>query len=67
MRPLDCRTYPVIPFLKNKKLSVKLDKKCPLVKQKRIKREFRERALKAWKIVNPPKWWIRIYKEICLR
>jgi len=63
-RPLDCRSYPLLPYLKKGKLSVKLDKQCPLVKQKKIKKEFIRRAFKAWKIVNPPKWWIEIYKNI---
>ena len=63
-RPWDCRSYPVIPYLKNGKLSVKLDKKCPLVKNNKIKKEFVEKAKKAWKIVNPPKWWIKIYEKI---
>ena len=63
IRPLDCRSYPVIPYLEDEKISVKLDKKCPLVKQDKIKKYFIKQCLMAWQIVYPPKWWLEIYKN----
>ncbi|MFH1664488.1 MAG: hypothetical protein ABH986_06850 [archaeon] len=65
IRCLDCRSYPVIPFLEKDRLSVRLDKKCPLVKENKISAEFQENCLKAWKLVNPPKWWLKAYKKVC--
>lgn len=63
IRSLDCRTYPVIPFLKNKKLSVKLDTKCPVAKEGKIPDYFIKKCLKSWKEANPPGWWMKIYKK----
>ena len=62
-RPLDCRAYPIIPCLNNRKFSMRLDRKCPLVKDNKIKKEFIEKAKKAWEIINPPKWWVKIYEK----
>lgn len=64
-RPLDCRSYPIIPFLKKGKLDVKLESKCPLVKKKMIKKEILEKIRIAWQTVNPPDWWLKIYKYQC--
>ena len=61
-RPLDCRSYPAIPTLKNGKLKVTLSKRCPLVINRKIPADFLKRALKAWKIVSPPKWWLKLYQ-----
>ena len=63
-RPLDCRTYPVIPCLKNKKISVKLDDICPVTKNNKIKNEFIKKSEKAWKTINPPVWWMKIYEKL---
>lgn len=62
-RPLDCRSYPGVPYLKNGKISVKLDKKCPLVKNGKILKDYLKKSLRAWRFVNPPKWWLKIYKR----
>ncbi len=61
-RPLDCRSYPAIPYLKRGELDVKLDEKCPLVKKNIIPEGFLNRARDAWKIANPPSWWLKIYE-----
>ncbi len=63
-RPLDCRSYPAIPYLKRGKLDIKLDEKCPLVKKNIIPEGFLDKARNAWKINNPPIWWLKIYQEI---
>ena len=63
-RPLDCRSYPLFPYLKNGKIKLKLDKNCPLVKSKKISKDFIKRVILAWKIANPPQWWIKIYEKI---
>lgn len=63
-RPFDCRVYPANLCLENGKLSVKPDKRCPLVKKNKIKKDFIKRTEKAWQIINPPKWWIEFYTEL---
>lgn len=60
-RALDCRSYPVIPYVKGNKIFVKLDKKCPMVKKNKIKKSFIDRAQKAWRYISPPKWWLDFY------
>lgn len=62
-RSLDCRSYPAIPYVKNGKLSIILDKKCPLVKKNSIKKGFLDKAKRAWKMVKPPTWWLKIYEK----
>ncbi len=62
-RPFDCRSYPVIPYLKDGKLDVKLDKTCPLVQQKKMGQGFLGDAKKGWEYLAPPIWWLKIYQE----
>jgi hypothetical protein len=66
IRPLDCRTYPVVPCFKNNKISARLSEECPLVKSNSICKEFIKKAVKSWKVANPPKWWMKIYEKECL-
>lgn len=63
VRCLDCRTYPAIPYLEEGVISVRLDDRCPLVKNKMIDQVFLENALRAWRLSNPPDWWMHIYKQ----
>lgn len=63
-RPLDCRSFPAVPYYTKEKISVKLDEICPLVKKNKISKKFVLNAKKAWQTIAPPKWWIKIYEKM---
>lgn len=66
-RPMDCRSFPVVPKIIKNKIVMELCIRCPLVKKGEIKNTFIRKANEAWKIINPPRWWLKIWNEIYLK
>jgi Fe-S-cluster containining protein len=61
LRPLDCRSFPIVPFYNNGKTKFILTSFCPAVNT--ITRKDIEQVIALWKEANPSKEWLKEYSK----
>ena len=61
IRPIDCRSFPIIPYFEKGKMNFLLTYFCPAAKS--VDKTFIQQTIKMWKDANPPAEWLKEYSK----
>jgi Fe-S-cluster containining protein len=61
LRPLDCRSFPIVPYYEDSKMKFLLTYFCPAAES--VDNTFITKTIMMWKKANPPSEWLKEYSK----